>query len=163
MLRLFWLGVIEATRPGLCPLFFQVDLAPPILRFLGRPEGGCYSEWAKGVDRMVCPVHLWFLSVLPLVSDTTQLRAMLDAGPDDEHTSGIPRQGTKNGLTLAVLAFSTTVCIFCLQCMTVVWPSGFEGEHHSMICIVVVNAQRMVGRHNTSSPVHPLCSDVVST
>jgi hypothetical protein len=41
MLRLFWLGVIEAKRPELCPLFFQVDLAPSILRFLRRPEGGC--------------------------------------------------------------------------------------------------------------------------
>jgi hypothetical protein len=34
-LRLFWLGVIEATRPELCPSFFQVDLAPAILGFLG--------------------------------------------------------------------------------------------------------------------------------
>ena len=36
VLRLFWLGVIEATRPELCPSFFQVDLAPAILVFLGR-------------------------------------------------------------------------------------------------------------------------------
>ena len=34
VLRLFWLGVIEATRPELCPSFFQVDLAPTILGFL---------------------------------------------------------------------------------------------------------------------------------
>ena len=32
--RFFWLGVIEATRPELCPSFFQVDLAPAILRIL---------------------------------------------------------------------------------------------------------------------------------
>jgi hypothetical protein len=32
---LFWLGVIEGTRPGLCPGFFQDDLAPTILGFLG--------------------------------------------------------------------------------------------------------------------------------
>jgi hypothetical protein len=31
---LFWLGVIEATRPELCPNFFHVDLAPAILGFL---------------------------------------------------------------------------------------------------------------------------------
>ena len=36
LLRLFWLGVIEATRPELCPSFFQVDLAPSILGLLGR-------------------------------------------------------------------------------------------------------------------------------
>jgi len=29
-------GVIEATSPELCPCFFQVDLAPAILRFLPR-------------------------------------------------------------------------------------------------------------------------------
>ena len=34
--RLFWLGVIEATYPALCPSFFEVDLAPAILRFLFR-------------------------------------------------------------------------------------------------------------------------------
>jgi hypothetical protein len=36
VLRLFWLGVIEATRPELCPSFFQVDLAPTILRSMDR-------------------------------------------------------------------------------------------------------------------------------
>jgi hypothetical protein len=41
MLRLFWLGVIEAKRPELSPRFFQVDLAPSILRFLRHPEGAC--------------------------------------------------------------------------------------------------------------------------
>ena len=41
MLRLFWLGVIEAKRPQLSPRFFQADLAPPILRFLCCPEGAC--------------------------------------------------------------------------------------------------------------------------
>jgi hypothetical protein len=38
VLRLFWLGVIEATRPELCPSFFQVDLAPAILGFLCRDD-----------------------------------------------------------------------------------------------------------------------------
>jgi len=37
-LLLFWLGVIEATRPELCPSFFEVDLAPAILVFLGRDD-----------------------------------------------------------------------------------------------------------------------------
>jgi hypothetical protein len=41
MLRLFWLGVIEAKRPGLSPRFFEDDLAPPILSFLCRREGAC--------------------------------------------------------------------------------------------------------------------------
>ncbi len=39
MLRLFWLGVIEATRPELSPRFFQVDLALSILGSLCRLEG----------------------------------------------------------------------------------------------------------------------------
>ncbi|KAH9964103.1 hypothetical protein BC827DRAFT_49382 [Russula dissimulans] len=37
-LILYWLGVIEANRPGLSPLFFQVELAPPILKFIRRSE-----------------------------------------------------------------------------------------------------------------------------
>ena len=41
MPRLFWLGVIEAKRPEISPRFFQVDLAPPILSSLCRPEGAC--------------------------------------------------------------------------------------------------------------------------
>src|SRR5258708_8447104 len=36
ILSLFWLGVIETTRPELCPIFFQVDLAPTILRSMYR-------------------------------------------------------------------------------------------------------------------------------
>jgi len=39
ILRLFWLGVIDANRPELSPLFFQVDLAPPILKFMRLSEG----------------------------------------------------------------------------------------------------------------------------
>ena len=135
-LRLFWLGVIEAKRPESCPLFFQVDLAPPILRFLGRPEGGWWSERMKGTDRIVYPVHLVFVSVLPVLSETTQLRAVLDAGRDQHAFS---KDGLA-GLALAVLAFSTTVCIFCLQCIRVVWQKRFEGERHSIISIVVPNA-----------------------
>ena len=41
MLRLFWLGVIEAKRPELSPRFFEVDLAPSILGFLCRSDGAC--------------------------------------------------------------------------------------------------------------------------
>ncbi len=45
VLRLFWLGVIEAKRPELSPCFFQADLTPPILRFLCCPEGACCGYW----------------------------------------------------------------------------------------------------------------------
>ena len=38
VLKLFWLGSIEPTRPELYPSFFQVDLAPAILGFLGRGD-----------------------------------------------------------------------------------------------------------------------------
>jgi hypothetical protein len=36
--RLFWLAVIEATSPELCPCFFQVDLAPAILQCFRRRD-----------------------------------------------------------------------------------------------------------------------------
>ncbi|KAI0273969.1 hypothetical protein BGY98DRAFT_921265 [Russula aff. rugulosa BPL654] len=50
---LFWLGVIETRRPELSPRFFQVDWAPPILRFLCRPESACCVSWMKGADIIV--------------------------------------------------------------------------------------------------------------
>jgi hypothetical protein len=163
MLRLYWLGVIEATRPGLSPCFFKVDLAPPILRFLSRSEGGSCREWMKCADCIIYPVHLWFLSVLPLLSTTTQLRAMLDARRDDEHASRIPAHVNKDGLTLAMLAFSTTVCIFCLQSVKAVWPRGFRGEHHNHDIYHRNKCTEDVGRHKAAcSPVCHQCSNVVS-
>jgi hypothetical protein len=50
MLKLFWLGVIEAKRQKLSPRFFEVDLTLSILRILCRPEGACCgaSELSEG-------------------------------------------------------------------------------------------------------------------
>ena len=41
LVRSHWLGLIEAKRPEVCPGFFEVDLAPCILTFLWRDDGGC--------------------------------------------------------------------------------------------------------------------------
>lgn len=65
--RSVWLTAIEAKRPELYPRFFQIDLAPCILKFLRRHDGGCCGELMKGVDYLLCTVHLWFASVLPLL------------------------------------------------------------------------------------------------
>ena len=45
--RSYWLENIKAKRPELCPAFFEVDLAPCILNFLRRYDGGCRSELRK--------------------------------------------------------------------------------------------------------------------
>jgi hypothetical protein len=37
--RLYWLSVFETNQPEMSPRFFQVDYAPPILRFMCRSEG----------------------------------------------------------------------------------------------------------------------------
>jgi len=83
---------------------------------------------------MVCTAQLWFLSVPPLLLSTNQLRAMLDARRDDELASGVPAYQIQDGLTLAVLAFSVSICTLCLQCLRIVWPRGFKGEylHHDL-------------------------------
>jgi len=121
--------VIDAKRPELSPLFFQVDLAPPVLKFLCGPEGGCSSsERMKGFSPQSLTVQLWFLSILPLSLTVTQLRAMLHARKDDENPYRIPAHLVKDGLTLAVLAFCIAILVFCLQCLRVVWPRGFRGE-----------------------------------
>ena len=98
----------------------------------------------KGADYIVCSVHLWFLSVLPLLSSATQLRAMLDARRDNEHASGIPPHVVKDGLILAVFAFSTAVCVFSMQCVKAVWPRGFRGECHNVISFIAANARIML-------------------
>jgi hypothetical protein len=77
-------------------------------------------------------VHLWFFSVLPLLQNTQQLWAILDARMD-ELASEISADQAKDGLTLAVLALSVAICIFCLQCLRVVWPRGFQGEPNNDI------------------------------
>jgi len=112
--------VIEARRPELSPGFFQADLAPPILKVLRRPEA-----------------QLWFLSVPPLLLSTNQLRAMLDVRRDDELASGIPAYQIQDGLTLAVLAFSVSICTLCLQCLRIVWPRGFKGTTHHVLLFVL--------------------------
>jgi len=55
---------------------------------------------------------------------------MLDARQNNDTANGIPPHLIKDGLTLAVLALSVAICIFCLQCLRVVWPRGFRGESH---------------------------------
>lgn len=68
LVRSVWLGVLEAKRPELCPGFFEVDLAPFILNFMCRHDGGCrYGEWMKIADCILYTVHLWFASFLPLL------------------------------------------------------------------------------------------------
>jgi hypothetical protein len=80
------------------------------------------------VDYIVCTVHLWHFSVLPLLTSTTQLWAMLDGRLGDELVGGISAHQTKTGLIRAALAFSTVIFIFCLQCLWVSRPERFEGE-----------------------------------
>ena len=68
LVRSVWLGVLEAKRPELCPVFFEVDLAPFILNFMSRHDGGCrYGEWMKISDCILYTVHLWFAPFLPLL------------------------------------------------------------------------------------------------
>lgn len=42
--RSFWLGEIGAAPPAWCTGFFEVDLAPYILKALRRGDGGCCNE-----------------------------------------------------------------------------------------------------------------------
>jgi hypothetical protein len=62
LVRSYWLGVIEATRPELCPAFFEVDLAPCILRFLCRDDGVYCSELMKGTDCILHSASLVYIS-----------------------------------------------------------------------------------------------------
>jgi hypothetical protein len=104
-------------------------------------------SWMKGADIIVCTVYLWFLSVLPLLPNTMDLRAMLDARRNHEHhpyNTHFLAYVKEDGLTLSVLAFSTSMCMFCLQCVRVIWPRAFRGECHSAISKIVANEWRML-------------------
>src|SRR6266566_6920002 len=95
----------------------------------------------EGTDIIVCTVDLWFLSALPLLSSSKHLWAMLDAWRNHEHASNIPAYFIKDRLFVSALAFSTAVCISCLQCVRVIWP---RGEHHSVISKIVANEWMML-------------------
>ena len=85
LVRSFWLGVIEARRPELCPQFFEVDLAPQILKFLRRDDGGCCSELMKCTECVPCTVLVWFTSVLPLLL-VVESKSSSVVYPDREHS-----------------------------------------------------------------------------
>ncbi len=55
IVRLYWLGVIEAERGANYPHFFKVDLTPPIWRFLCSDEGGRVGELMNGADCSYTP------------------------------------------------------------------------------------------------------------
>jgi hypothetical protein len=67
---------------------------------------------------------------------------MLDARRNHEHGGDIPAYVIKDGLALSVLAFSTAICMFYLQCVRVIWPGYFRGEPHSAIPKMVANERR---------------------
>jgi hypothetical protein len=66
VLRSYYLGMLKDQRPEIWPLFFRVDWAPPILKFLLRSEGkhyDCRGTLMKGTNHVVHPVYLCLLSV----------------------------------------------------------------------------------------------------
>ena len=69
---------------------------------------------------------------------------MLDAKRNYKHASNIPAYVINDGLTLSVLAFNTAICIFCLQCVRVIWPGVFRGERHNAIAKIVTNEWKML-------------------
>ncbi|KAH9998090.1 hypothetical protein BJV74DRAFT_235875 [Russula compacta] len=64
---LYWLSMLESRCPKMWPLFFEVDYAPPILKFICRPE--------------VRVSPLIFLSIIPVVMAAKRMRAVLDVRP----------------------------------------------------------------------------------
>ncbi len=63
IVRFLWLGVIETERGANYPLFFKVNLAPPLWRFLRRDDGGCASELMNGADCIHTPPSAFLVGV----------------------------------------------------------------------------------------------------
>jgi hypothetical protein len=74
VLRLYYVGLLQDKRPEICPLFFQVDWAPSILRFIRRSEGedrgvisvGCHGTLAKDANCVGPTVHHFFFLLSPV-------------------------------------------------------------------------------------------------
>lgn len=130
LIRSFWLGEIGAARPDLCPGFFEVDLAPYILKFLRRGDGGCCGELMRGADSIVCAVLMWFASALPLLlavgsisimEDIKRKKAEFDVNSEDM------AQLIKGGIIQLAFGILMAVFLFCLEGLRVLWPKGLEG------------------------------------
>ncbi|KAN0117959.1 hypothetical protein V8E52_005546 [Russula decolorans] len=115
-LILFWLGVIEAKRPGLSPRFFEDDLAPPILSFLCRRE-----------------VHGWCLIVSSLLLSMRGLRATLDARRNYEYGNNMP----VFAMPVFVIYSSIAICTICLGCVRAIWPSAFRGTRRPAFSFII--------------------------
>jgi hypothetical protein len=131
VVRSLWLGVIENKRPDLCPWFFEVDLAPPILRFLGRYSymRGCCGELTDlNVDRRFCTVHIWFASIPPVLLSVTMVA---DGGRLRKYE---PAQKDKNRFVEILGGFLVfmTISLFFLCGLRVFWKRGYDRESTSM-------------------------------
>jgi hypothetical protein len=129
LVRSLGLGEIKDKRPELFPRFFEVDLAPCILKFLRRSEGGYCNELMKAADCIPCTVMVWFSSILPLL---LALEGMSFVEHTKRHTTsevaGFAAQFSKEGFTLFVSGVSMVVFEFCMRGLRVLWPKHFEGE-----------------------------------
>ena len=116
LVRSVLLGVLEAKRPELCPGFFEVDLAPFILRFIKYlfcNGSECCGELTKGSDYILCAVFLWLTSVLPLLWAVDQKRQVAEYAASSEFMLGV----------------SMAIFLFCLHGLRVVLLcKGFDGE-----------------------------------
>lgn len=129
VVRSLWLGVIENKRPDLCPWFFEVDLAPTILRFLGRYARGCCGELMDfNVDCRFCTVHVWLASIPPVFLSVTMV---VDGGRLRKYE---PAQKDKNifvEILGGILVFMT-ISLSSLCGSRVFWKRGYDRESTSM-------------------------------
>ena len=88
-------------------------------------------SWMKGADIIVCTVHIWLLSFLPLLISTMHLRGVLDIWRNHGHAGNIPAYVIEDGLAMSVFAFITTIFVFCMQGVRVFRPGVFIGERHN--------------------------------
>ena len=128
VVRSLWLGVIENKRPDLCPWFFEVDLAPLILRFLCHYTGGCCGELIdQNVDCRFCTVNIWLASIPPMLLSVTMVT---DGGRLRKYE---PAQKDKNIFVeiLGGIIVFTTTSLFSLSGSRVFWR-GYDRESTSM-------------------------------
>jgi hypothetical protein len=144
------LKAIEAKRPELCPLFFEVDLASCMLESLRRDDDGrcCQcDELMKGVEPVdfTTAVYYWFATVPYLLRAVHGILFVLRTKwqlAEDAAGSASPTQQDLAGRTLAgedsparwrahvhpIFGLFMAIFLSGLFFSKVLWPKSLEGE-----------------------------------
>jgi hypothetical protein len=140
VLRLYYLGMFKDKRPEIFPLFFQVDWAPLILKFLLNSEGKHYDcrgtlvKCTNHVAHIVCLCLQPFFTLRPAVA---LYRFALDARRSAQLEGHVSYVSYESYLTIEDDAHRVAIAGIVLGGLAtlrqLVKAIHLEGEHCSIV------------------------------